>query len=1306
MTMTNIFLSYGRGDDEPFVERLSRALKARGLDVWFDRESMPSRSLTFHQEIRDAIATCVRLVLIVGPHAVASEYVQQEWQFALEADKVVTPILRVGDYPLVPDELKLLHCEDFRDDARFEFHLDNLARQLSEPPPPLGKLIAVPSLPPHYLARTERLKALRDAVRADLDRPVVLTGETARVGMHGMGGIGKSVLAAALVRDRLVREAFPDGIVWIGLGSLPTITELQRRVHRDLGGDGAIATEHEGKTKLKELLADKSVLLVLDDVWRRSDADAFNVLGPRCRALITTRDAGLLTSLGGPHHFVELLTDAEAFHLLSQASGVPRDALPSEAHGIVAECGRLPLAVSLCGSLVRRNMSWSSVLEQLQEARIDRIADRHAVEPQHQSVWQAIHVSVESLQPGEKERFLELGVFPPDQTTPGPAAATLWAHTGSLDAWATAELLTTLAERSLVQMTAPAAATPGPRRFSLHDLIYDYTQRAQSDQRSLHGDLLAAYQKKCPDGWHTGPNDGYFFERLCMHIAEASRAEDLVELLHDLHWLQSKARNRNVYEISSDFEIALDELPREHQDRQGLQQLADALESAAHILTGDAAQLRAQLLARLPPEVSSKVTALLENARKWINGIWIRPKSPFLRSSMASLIRTMEGRAGGFTTKSDEFTVASASDEAVKVWDITRGQIVFHVDFETRPSAALAQISSDGRWLAILSINGQTVLEVWDTKAQSLSWRLIISGEELRLDGGLAIDGHRLFASIQDGTIAVWELSTGKRLPLIGAPHVRESSTLFTNGQLLIVLSSPLEVYDTNTGTMVVAHDFNPFKLHRQGRIKTVAVTPDCSTVAYAHSSGQYVSILDVETGQHSQVGESEVITDTNWPSHLGPYYSLILAIAISPDGQTVVTGSSEGTIGVWDVTLRTKQLSFKIGGATTEITDVQISLDGQTAIVATDRGALVVLDLKQQVARSIQTGGVESFWTVHLLDGGRQALTNSDDGVLRLWDLRHVTNTPSRHTHFRGVTAVAFSPDGRQAVSGSRDGCLKRWDTQSGCALETMQMPIKCKGVAIAADCSRAALAGENQSIDVWRPLHGYLEGSMEASSHDLGCFVLSPTGRWLVAVHYDRSADEEYFQVWDLEAWQKSNIYRMIIKGSMRLSSHAVFIGDDHCLIGGELWNLNTQEVEEQLRTEKLDWWNVARILALSDQEHLFVASGRANREYQLGLLNWKTGELRRTFGIGDVRSNVLAATSDGNLLISGSSRTIRLWDTWTGKLVSTFSFESPILSIATAPHNSLIVIGNQNGEVSFLDIVGREEFLDSDVNCSEAK
>src|SRR5262245_40080382 len=70
--MPRLFLSYARGDDEPFVERLFGALRNRGFDVWWDRACMPSRRLTFHQEIRDAVTACERLVLVLGAGAVAS----------------------------------------------------------------------------------------------------------------------------------------------------------------------------------------------------------------------------------------------------------------------------------------------------------------------------------------------------------------------------------------------------------------------------------------------------------------------------------------------------------------------------------------------------------------------------------------------------------------------------------------------------------------------------------------------------------------------------------------------------------------------------------------------------------------------------------------------------------------------------------------------------------------------------------------------------------------------------------------------------------------------------------------------------------------------------------------------------------------------------------------------------------------------------------------------------------------------------------------------------------------------------------
>jgi len=68
----------------------------------------------------------------------------------------------------------------------------------------------------------------------------------------------------------------------------------------------------------------RAALLVLDDVWQRDHAEAFNVMGPRGRLLLTTRDAGLVTALAAKenHYQVQLPTEAEAEALLAKAAGV------------------------------------------------------------------------------------------------------------------------------------------------------------------------------------------------------------------------------------------------------------------------------------------------------------------------------------------------------------------------------------------------------------------------------------------------------------------------------------------------------------------------------------------------------------------------------------------------------------------------------------------------------------------------------------------------------------------------------------------------------------------------------------------------------------------------------------------------------------------------------------------------------------------------------------------------------------------------------------------------------------------------
>ncbi|HHH42050.1 MAG TPA: hypothetical protein ENK56_08620, partial [Chloroflexi bacterium] len=150
-------------------------------------------------------------------------------------------------------------------------------------------LFNVPDLPDHYIPREEDLARVREM----LLRP---EGEVVGiVGVRGMGGIGKSVLAAALARDPAVQDAFPDGVVWLPLGREPDLTARQEDLALALTGRRErFRDDVQGKALLRLLVEDKAALVVLDDVWDARHVEPFRVLGERSRLLITTRHQPVL----------------------------------------------------------------------------------------------------------------------------------------------------------------------------------------------------------------------------------------------------------------------------------------------------------------------------------------------------------------------------------------------------------------------------------------------------------------------------------------------------------------------------------------------------------------------------------------------------------------------------------------------------------------------------------------------------------------------------------------------------------------------------------------------------------------------------------------------------------------------------------------------------------------------------------------------------------------------------------------------------------------------------------------------------
>jgi hypothetical protein len=412
MDRTTLFTSYARDDDEPFVAGLHRDLAALGFDVWWDRRAMDSRGRTFLQEIRDAIAGVDRVLLVVGPRMVRSEYVEAEWRHALTCCRVVVPLLRLGDHSLLPGELQGLHCPDFRvgigrsyDDA-----LAELARILRAPVPPLAALHGVDALPSHFVPLSAEHRRLTHAVLADRREPGAAV-ERSIVVVEGMGGVGKSVLAAAAARDCAVRRSFGDGIVWVRVGRDADSTRNLMLVGRSQGDH---ETQHyvdrrSAADRLGEILEYRNVLLVLDDVWAVEDVEPLrDALGSRGCLLITTRDRTLGTALDARVVSLEALGEWHSLTLLAGWSGQEASQLPAEARLVARECGHLPLALAMVGAMVRgRPDRWANVLHKLREADLDAIRRQTPNYP-YPTLLRAIQVSVEALSPEVAQRVPRL----------------------------------------------------------------------------------------------------------------------------------------------------------------------------------------------------------------------------------------------------------------------------------------------------------------------------------------------------------------------------------------------------------------------------------------------------------------------------------------------------------------------------------------------------------------------------------------------------------------------------------------------------------------------------------------------------------------------------------------------------------------------------------------------------------------------------------------------------------------------------------------------------------------------------------
>jgi WD40 repeat protein len=834
----DVFLSHSSAD-KPAVEELARKLQDAKIEPFLDKWHLipgdPWQEAL--EEALDASRTCA---VFLGPKGFGS-WQNEEMRSALETRAGnrsfrVIPVLLPGSFEPRKEELprflRRLTWADFRGglEDKDAFHRLVSGIQGKAPGPGRGEPAKRPlpyrcmAQPPdewvHRREYDEILEALcpKDGLQAG--RSVGIT-----TALKGAGGFGKTALAQKLCFDERVREAYPDGILWVTMGEDLTEAGRLARIRDLIRGwtekeAPAFETVDGAGTALRNLLAGLKVLLVIDDAWSSLDVNPLKGLDSGSALLITTRVAHVLPekSIFFP---VDSLASSEAVALLGL--GLPSNALASgEIKELAARLGEWALLLRLVNGtlkdLVKRGLS---VQEAIQRANEDLDAegfsafDQNDPDSRHAAAARALLVSVKYLSEVDRNLFFELAIFPEDEDIPLSVLSRYW----GLNSSRTRKLFGKLNDLSLLRELDPKEES-----IRLHDVTLKILQEQRAEALSgLHDRLLDACRPKSGQ-WEDLPvGESYLWRRLRDHFTGAERQPEFKALLGSFSFIEAKLMATDVNSLIADYETFVAESPE-------LRLIRDALRLSAHILGKDRAQVSSQLIGRLLGFHEPVLRTLVEAARSRHQGIGLWPRAASLVQAGGDLIRTLEGHTARVTAVAvvdGRRAVSASNDETLRVWDLERGQTLKTLEGHAGVTAVAVL---DGR-RAVSAYYDRTL---WVRDLESGQILKTLEGHTDWVNAVAVVDGRRAVSASDDGTLLVWDLESGQTLQTLEGHTDEVRAVAVVDGRRAVSASDDrtLLVWDLESGQEIAVMTLD-------APVGAVASTPAGNIVVTGAQSGK-----------------------------------------------------------------------------------------------------------------------------------------------------------------------------------------------------------------------------------------------------------------------------------------------------------------------------------------------------------------------------------------------------------------------------------------------------------------------------------